>query len=71
MLFSHIGVGRILILKKIMETSGTLCCEMTPCSFLFGALSHSYIPLRFEEMIFPLVSIIFMNHSDYIAFTLL
>ena len=36
-----------------------LCCVMTPCLFLFGALSHPYIPLHFEEMIFPLVSTIF------------
>ena len=28
---------------------------MTPCLFLFGASSHPYIPLHFEEMIFPLV----------------
>ena len=31
---------------------------MTPCFFLFGASSHPYIPLHFEEMIFPLVIIL-------------
>ena len=31
-----------------------LCCVMTPCFFLFCASSHPYIPLYFEEMIFPL-----------------
>ena len=30
-----------------------------PLFLLFGALSHPYTPLHFEEMIFPLVSIIF------------
>ena len=28
---------------------------MTPCSLLFHVLSHPYIPLHLEEMIFPLV----------------
>ena len=28
---------------------------MTLCFFLFGASSHPYIPLHFEEIIFPLV----------------
>ena len=32
-----------------------LCCVITPCFFLFGASSHPYIPLHFEEMTFPLV----------------
>ena len=35
--------------------SAYLCCAMTPCLLLFGALSHPFIPLHFEEMIFPLV----------------
>ena len=32
-----------------------LSCKMTPCFLLFHVLSHPYIPLHFEEMIFPLV----------------
>ena len=36
-----------------------LCCVTTPCLFPFGASSHPYIPLHFEEMIFQLVSTIF------------
>ena len=33
-----------------------LCCVTTPCYIIFGAWSHPYIPLHFEEMILPLVS---------------
>ena len=36
---------------------GKMSREMTPCSFLFGASSHPYIPLHFEETNFPLVII--------------
>ena len=36
---------------------------MTPCFFLFGATSHPYIPLHFEEMTFPL-----FQHNDNTAF---
>ena len=47
---------------------GCLSCVMTPCSLLFHVLSHPYILLHFEEMIFPLVPLICrlysIGHSD-------
>ena len=39
------------------------CCVMTPCFFFFGAQSHPYIPIHFEETIFPLVLAIFLMNS--------
>ena len=39
----------------VMYSFVCLSCVMTPCFFLFHVLSHPYIRLHFEEMIFPLV----------------
>ena len=46
-----------------------LCCVMTPCFFLFGASSHPYIPLHFEEMIFPLVCEMLNSQQGEMALT--
>ena len=40
--------------RSATGSSVYLCCVLTTCLFLFGASSHPYIPLHFEEMIFPL-----------------
>ena len=47
-----------------MWLCASLLC-MTPCFFVFGASSHPYIPLHFEEMIFPLVNNS-VNKNSYI-----
>ena len=46
---------------SVMFINVCLSCKMTPCSFLFGAFSHPYIPLHIEEMVFPLVWLSFTS----------
>ena len=42
------------------------CCQLKHLlvGILFHNLHHPYIPLHFEEMIFPLVPLIFLAHSQ-------